>query len=226
MLREINLISVIVRMLLAFVLGGAIGTERELKRKSAGLKTHILICVGAAMTTMTSQYLVTVMGEYTDIARLGAQVISGVGFIGAGIIFITRGRRVKGLTTAAGIWLCAVIGLCVGAGYYEGAIVAAAFMVFIEFIVSRLEKKYFTASEQDTIFVIYNNPATPAKIASYLHDLDITICSMPVPEGTVNKLGFEAEYNLLLQRKVTLHDVLTDIAAIDGVISAEESDVS
>ena len=94
-------------MLLAVVCGGIIGIEREFKRRPAGFRTHILICLGAAMTTLTSQYLYLCMGQYTDMARLGAQVVAGIGFIGAGTIIVTRRQRVKGLTTAAGLWAAA-----------------------------------------------------------------------------------------------------------------------
>ena len=99
-LREVTFLSVSTRMLLAVVCGGVIGIEREFKRRPAGFRTHILICLGAAMTTLTSQYLYLYMGQYTDMARLGAQVVAGIGFIGAGTIIVTRRQRVKGLTTA------------------------------------------------------------------------------------------------------------------------------
>ena len=93
-LRDINMVSVSVRMLLAVVCGGVIGMEREYKRRPAGFRTHILICLGAAMTTLTSQYLYLYMHYYTDMARLGAQVVAGIGFIGAGTIIVTRQQRV------------------------------------------------------------------------------------------------------------------------------------
>ena len=103
-LRDMNLLSVTVRVLLAVICGGLVGLEREYKRRPAGFRTHILICLGAAMTTLTGQYLVLVMNYNTDMGRLGAQVVAGIGFIGAGCIIVTRRRRVKGLTTAAGMW--------------------------------------------------------------------------------------------------------------------------
>ena len=96
-LREITLPAVTLRLMLAMVCGGIIGIEREFKRRPAGFRTHILICLGAAMTTLTSQYLYLYMGQYTDMARLGAQVVAGIGFIGAGTIIVTRRQRVKGL---------------------------------------------------------------------------------------------------------------------------------
>lgn len=120
-LRDVTIWSVALRMTLAVVCGGIIGIEREYKRRPAGFRTHILICLGAAMTTLTSQYLYLVLGQYTDMARLGAQVVAGIGFIGAGTIIVTRRQRVKGLTTAAGLWAAAIIGLALGGGFYEGA---------------------------------------------------------------------------------------------------------
>ena len=119
-LRDITLASITLRMLLSVLCGGLIGIERAYKRRPAGFRTHILICLGASMTTMTSQFLYLNLHYYTDMARLGAQVVAGIGFIGAGTIIVTRRQRVKGLTTAAGLWTAAIIGLAIGGGFYEG----------------------------------------------------------------------------------------------------------
>lgn len=226
MYREITLLSVIIRMVAAFFIGGLIGTEREIKKKSAGLKTHTLICVGAATTTLTSQFLVYNMGMNTDIARLGAQVVAGVGFIGAGIIFVSRGRRVKGLTTAAGIWLCAIVGLCIGAGYYEAGVVAAIMEILIEWGIGLLEKKYFRGTMTENVYIEYTNEEALNKVKAYFNDLDIHIVNTKIPEGSHLKNYFEVEYEISLQRKITLADVLVDVAAIEGIISIEESYVS
>jgi len=125
-LRGMDMLSVTVRVMLALVCGGMIGIERSEKRRPAGFRTHILICLGAAMTTATSQYVYVVLGLYSDVARLGAQVIAGISFIGAGAIIMTKWRRVRGLTTAAGLWVAAIVGLCCGAGVYEGAVYGTA----------------------------------------------------------------------------------------------------
>lgn len=125
-LRDISFASIALRMILAFVCGGLVGIEREFKRRAAGFRTHILICMGAAITTLTSQYLVLEMNYATDMGRLGAQVIAGIGFIGAGSILVTRRQRVKGLTTAAGLWAAAIVGLCFGSGFYEGGEIGRA----------------------------------------------------------------------------------------------------
>ena len=113
-LRDVTLLSVAVRMLLAVLCGGAIGIEREYKRRPAGFRTHILICLGAAMVSLTSEFLFLYMKYYLDISRMSAAVASGIGFIGAGTIIVTRRQRVKGLTTAAGLWVAAIIGIAIG----------------------------------------------------------------------------------------------------------------
>ena len=120
---------VLLKLVLAVMLGGIIGIEREHKHRPAGLRTHILVCVGACLTMMISLYMV---GENlsTDVSRLGAQVISGIGFLGAGTI-LREGDRVRGLTTAATLWAIACVGLAIGIGYYAGAIAAALIMLIV-----------------------------------------------------------------------------------------------
>ena len=104
-LRDFSMLSTFAKMLCAMICGGAIGLEREYKGRSAGFRTHILICLGACMTAMTGQYIVIVLHYSADMARLGAQVIAGIGFIGAGAIIVTKKNQVKGLTTSAGLWI-------------------------------------------------------------------------------------------------------------------------
>ena len=132
--RDFSVLSIAVRMTLAVVCGGIIGIEREYKRRPAGFRTHILICLGAAITTLTSQHIVFNMQMYTDLGRLGAQVVAGIGFIGAGTIIVTKRQRVKGLTTAAGLWTAAIIGLVCGAGFVECALFATLMVLVAELL--------------------------------------------------------------------------------------------
>jgi putative Mg2+ transporter-C (MgtC) family protein len=118
---------VLLRLGVAAVLGGAIGMERELRERQAGLRTHLVVCVGAALFTLVSAYgfedFFAATGTRTDPTRIAAQIVSGIGFLGAGAI-IRQGLSVRGLTTAATLWLVAAIGMAAGAGYYDGAIIA------------------------------------------------------------------------------------------------------
>jgi putative Mg2+ transporter-C (MgtC) family protein len=133
-LPELSWIEVILRVVLAAVLGGAIGLERELRDREAGLRTHLLVSVGAALFTMVSAYawtdwrFSTEEGLVFDPTRIAAQVVTGIGFLGAGAI-IRQGLSVKGLTTAATLWVVAAIGMAAGVGYYEAALVTTALVL-------------------------------------------------------------------------------------------------
>lgn len=140
-LYQFNEITVIIRIVLAAIIGGLIGSERGRHGRAAGLRTHILVCLGAAITSLTSLFISESLGFDGDVARLSAQVISGIGFLGAGMIMIKSGNSITGLTTAAGMWATAAIGIAVGYGFYVGAIVAAVICIFSVTVLSRLEKE-------------------------------------------------------------------------------------
>ena len=123
-LSEFNMVSVTFRMIIAAIMGGLIGIERGKHGRAAGLRTHILICVGAAITSLTSLFLSLNLGFAGDITRISAQVISGIGFLGAGTILVRKHSVVTGLTTAAGLWTTAIIGVAVGYGFYLVSLLA------------------------------------------------------------------------------------------------------
>ena len=139
-LREPNLASSMFRLTLATICGGLIGIERIRKRRPAGFRTHTLVCIGAALTMIISQYLWS-RGQTTDLSRLGAQVINGIGFLGAGTIIVTGRQQVKGLTTAAGLWASACMGLAIGAGFYFGAVVGCILIILTTTLLSYFEGK-------------------------------------------------------------------------------------
>lgn len=122
LLRELTFPSIVLRTLLAMLLSGILGYEREKRHRPAGFRTYLVVCLGSCLAMMVGIYLSTVF-ESTDASRIPAQVISGIGFLGAGTILVTRQNQVKGLTTAAGLWAVACLGLALGAGFYTGALV-------------------------------------------------------------------------------------------------------
>lgn len=138
--------EIVIRLSLAALFGAIIGLERERKNWAAGLRTHMLVCVGSALTMMVSAYgFMDVLGTKNvvlDPSRIAAQVISGIGFIGAGTILFLRQGIVRGLTTAAGLWTVAAIGLATGGGMYFAASIATALAIIILFILQPLEKKF------------------------------------------------------------------------------------
>ena len=138
-MSEFNTVTVLTRLIIAALVGGIIGTERGRHGRAAGLRTHILICLGAAITSLTSLYLSEALGYSSDIARLSAQVISGIGFLGAGTIMIRNSSVITGLTTAAGMWATAAMGVAVGYGFYAVAIFATLICILSFTLLSRLE---------------------------------------------------------------------------------------
>ena len=138
--HEITQYSVIMRILVAIVIGGMLGLERGMKNRPAGLRTYMLVSVGSCLIMMTNQYIYQYTGS-GDPMRLGAQVVSGIGFLGAGTIVVTRHNQIKGLTTAAGLWASAGVGLALGIGFYEGAITAGVSIYLILTILQKLEDR-------------------------------------------------------------------------------------
>ena len=224
-LRSDNLdfLSVFVRLMLAVLCGGLIGLERERKRRPAGFRTHILICLGAAMTTLTSQYIVLELHLFTDLARLGAQVIAGIGFIGAGTIIVTKRRQVKGLTTAAGLWAAAIVGLCCGAGFFEGAIYASLLILVAELLFAKLEYLLISRSKSFNVYVEYTDSEVLPVIVdtiknsnAYIYDLELT---KKVKSGGT---AHSAVFSLNTPRKISHQMLMATISKTEGVTVVEE----
>ena len=129
-LQQLNYLSIVIRILLAAMIGCLIGLERERKNRPAGFRTYTLVSVGACLVMMTNQYMFSLY-QSGDPARLGAQVISGVGFLGAGTILVTRSSQVRGLTTAAALWTSACVGLALGTGFYAGALIVGGVLLVV-----------------------------------------------------------------------------------------------
>ena len=140
-LRTLSGWSVLLRMGLGCVLSLLIGLERSAKNRPAGFRTHVLVCVGAITATLTSLYILEILHLSSDVSRIPAQVIAGLGFIGAGTIFVTKKMTVRGLNTAAGLWTTGIIGLGIGCGYYELAILGTALVLIIEVPLGKLSEK-------------------------------------------------------------------------------------
>ena len=222
-LRDVTLLSITVRMLLAVVCGGIIGIEREYKRRPAGFRTHILICLGAAMTTLTSQYLYLNMHYFTDMARLGAQVVAGIGFIGAGTIIVTRRQRVKGLTTAAGLWASACMGLAIGAGFYECVVLCTVLIFLCMRFLPAFENYLVEKARFINIYVEFRSLDDLGSIISRIKSQGARICDVDINRGrTERSINPNAVFAIRLQQKQPHTQVLTAIAALDSVYTIDE----
>ena len=221
-LRDLSFLAVAFRLVVSFFCGGLIGIEREYKRRAAGFRTHILICLGAAITTLTSQFLSLELGYFTDLTRLGAQVIAGIGFIGAGSILVTRRQRVKGLTTAAGLWTSAIIGLCFGAGFYEGGLVATVLILLAEIFLSKIERYVQNRSPEVNLYLEYLNKSDLERVLRLLQTEKVQVLHIEsVRIAAPERPGASVLMWLRLPRKVKLETVTDKIKDLDNILSLE-----
>ncbi len=151
-LRDLSFLSMLFRFLMACLFGGIIGLERGRRQQAAGLRTHMMVCIGAASTMIVGEYMVLHAGR-GDLLRLGAQVISGIGFLGAGSIIVTKQNRIKGLTTAASLWASACMGLAIGSGFYECALAMMFVMLFVLLVMGVLDSKYVKATAHVSLYI-------------------------------------------------------------------------
>lgn len=175
--RELSLYEIFIRILLSTFLGGVIGLERGIKNKAAGLRTYLLVTLGASIVMMSNQYIYQVF-DAGDPVRMGAQVISGIGFLGAGTIVVTTKNQIRGLTSAASLWACAANGLAIGIGAYEIAVIATIslylvieFVHRLDFIVEKNRKKHLLYIEIDKNMDLEN-------FLAYTQKRDIDIASI------------------------------------------------
>lgn len=222
--RDLTMTSIAIRLFLAVFCSGLVGMERALKRRPAGFRTHILICLGAAMTTMTSQYLLLVQHYFTDVARLGAQVVAGISFIGAGTIYVTRQHRIKGLTTAAGLWASAIVGLSFGAGFLEAGIIVTILIIIAELFFSKLEFYLLDSAPEITLLIEYNDKVILDQILFLFQKDGVKILDMQVARSVSSKKhNASAIFTLRLDRKHHgAADVIKSISSTEGVISVDE----
>lgn len=167
--ETIHFYTVLIRLLLAVIAGGLIGFERGKHGSAAGLRTHILVCIGSCITALTGLYLVlncSVPELKGDVFRIAAQVISGIGFLGAGMIIVKNSNMITGLTTAAGMWTTATIGIAVGYGFYIGAIIATIACVFTAAFLTRFERK---RKMQVNLYAEISDPRYAGKIFDDIH---------------------------------------------------------
>ncbi len=147
LLSELTLPSIILRTFLAMLLGGILGYEREKRHRPAGFRTYLVVCLGSTLAMMVGLFISNTTGT-SDAGRIPAQVISGIGFLGAGTILVTRQNQVRGLTTAAGLWSVACLGLALGAGFYTGALVSFA-AIWISIKLLRIVDRHLHAGNSD-----------------------------------------------------------------------------
>ena len=189
-LKEINLLSVAFRILLSLVIGGLIGMDRGRHGRAAGTRTHILVCLGATITTLLGFYTATCLGFSNDPLRVGAQVVSGIGFLGVGTIMIRNHSQVTGLTTAAGLWTTASIGLALGAGFYSVALLSFSAVMITFTVLSRLERR-FTTRDTGAYYIELTDITSAKSFYEQMRDIVSAVDIVPAKSGLPDHVGME-----------------------------------
>ena len=220
-LREITYLSIALRIVIAVLCGGALGLERGMKHRPAGMRTYMLVCVGSCLIMLTNQYLFQVT-QAGDPMRLGAQVVSGIGFLGAGTIVVTRYNRIKGLTTAAGLWSAAGVGLALGVGFYEAALIAGFAIFVVMTLLQRWDDSLHSKTRAVEIYVELEETTSVGDFIRAIRELELEISNVQMePNSTEsNTRGMIAT---LKAKKRGKHDELMEkIREIQGVTYLEE----
>lgn len=212
--------DIVIRLIVSFFMGGLVGYERQSRNKSAGLRTHILVCLGSSLIMILSVNIYASVQGLTnaDPARLAAQVISGIGFLGAGTI-MKEGATVRGLTTAASLWVVSAIGLAIGFGYFFSAIVCTIMVVFALTLLPRCERLFQRCQGFHLIVDMVDCPGQISKIAFCLGSVGVSICDIRV-EGRDHHLSLDII--LELPNYTDIIRIVDQLMNVEGVLAVKQ----
>lgn len=216
--------QILLRLLSATVLGGLVGLERERSQRAAGLRTHMMVCLGSCLMMLLSIYgfaaFVEEINVRVDPARLAAAVITGIGFLGAGTILQT-GRSVTGLTTAASVWVTAAIGLGVGAGFYFAASVTTLFVLFVLWVLNKVERRWFHRRvERVVILKAEDRPRLMQRIQETLEQRGVRLRKVRLQDASESDSADSQRLTIRLHlqlKELTEADLLEEFRRIEGI---------
>ena len=221
-LREVTLLAIILRILAAVICGGVIGLERGMKNRPAGLRTYMLVCVGSCLIMLTNQYLYQAT-QTGDPMRLGAQVVSGIGFLGAGTIIVTRHNQIKGLTTAAGLWSSAGVGLALGVGFYEAALIAGFTIFVVLTLLQRLDDQMRSSTRMVELYVELAENTSVGDFIRGVRSLELEIGNIQMEhDGSMERNGRSLIATVKAKKRTKHFTLMEKIRTIDGVSYLEE----
>ena len=221
-LRELTYLAVGLRILAALVMGGALGLERGMKNRPAGLRTYMLVCVGSCLIMMTNQYIFQATGV-GDPTRMSAQVVSGIGFLGAGTIVVTQRNQIKGLTTAAGLWACAAAGLALGIGFYEAAVLGGVAIFVVLTLLHRWDDRMHSKGRAFILYFELSKDYALGEFIRAVRGMEIEIFDVRMESEMVLRDGESAfTATIKTKQRVDHRKVLDEIKTLPGVAYLEE----
>lgn len=220
-LLSLNELSMVLRLFLSALLSGVLGFERVRKRRAAGVRTYILVCTGAALVMMTGQFVTQTYGVGQDAMRIGAQVVSGIGFLGAGTILLTGQHRVKGLTTAAGLWASACIGLAVGAGFYWGGIAVTCIIILTMTIMERAQTAFTSRIKTIQLYVLFDNMSRISSFFEFVREHAMIVSDFETIR-VAGDVGIGTNFKIELKKKQPHSEVLELLSKFEGITFFEE----
>jgi len=221
-LLELNVWSITARLLLSLLCGGLLGVERGRKRRPAGLRTYMLVCMGATLVMITNQYI-SILYPGTDPARMGAQVVSGIGFLGAGTIIVTGRNRVKGLTTAAGLWAAACVGLAIGIGMYAAAGIGCVLIFVVMSLMHRLDDIVQASTKVISLYLEFEHMADVGKFIRYAKEQGFRVSDLELSKTNgVSESDIGVLCNLRLKEKRPHAEILQTLSEMDMIRYVEE----
>lgn len=212
--------AVVLRLVLACLFSGVLGIERTLKRRAAGFRTYMLVCMGATLVMMTGLYVLG-YGATSDSTRLGAQVVSGIGFLGAGTIMVTGHYKIRGLTTAAGLWAAACMGLALGAGFYLGAIVMCVMVLVVMVLFGRLQTSYLLKARRVRLYVVFGTLQELMRFLDFLKEKQIIVSEFETHEPE-SRPGVGAFLTARFVQKKSHAELLELVRNCEGLTFIEE----
>ena len=221
-LRAVTPLSVCLRMVLSVICGGIVGLERSFKNRPAGLRTHMLVCIGSAMASVIGLYMYLNLHYPTDMSRIGAQVVAGLSFLGAGTIIVTKKNSIKGLTTAAGLWTTGIVGLAIGAGFYEGAIITTLLILLAETWFARIGRSISHITYLN-FEVKYEHKKALDMVMRYCKDKRLSINNLKVihDEAPGQETLYVARIYTSAITRINRHEIILRIQTMEGIRSVE-----
>ncbi len=220
-IRELTITAIVARILLSIVLGGIIGLERGMKNRAAGLRTYMLVCMGACIVMITNLYIYTAYNT-GDPVRMGAQVVSGIGFLGAGSIIVTSRNQIRGLTTAAGLWASACIGLAIGIGLYEVALIGGACIFIILTVLHNIDEKLHRNAKRLDAYVELKKGAPISVFFDFIrtHDIEHSNLQMDA-DGAYTKGSIAFSVTLKSKGEYDHEDMLRELSNLEETAYVE-----